>query len=273
MWGENMDISTLCDRIDLQPEISSRVLAFSDNYEFTSADKYLKAFRDYSKMTEARKALQALLGEDSDNIKILACMLKASADVYEIYKEKGIGDDIYFATMRCYTRFIDETYKMTGRLYFDRYWWTSRQAGCHLFRLGELEYEMKPIDGEKTIEIHIPSDADLSPSAVNSSLESAKRFFAAHYPELSNAEYRCHSWLMDRQLRKMLGDGSNIRRFQDRFDIYDEGEADTEFIEWLYNTRSTDYSALPENTSLQRNVKKHLLSGGVIRNSYGRLKK
>ena len=28
----------------------------------------------------------------------------------------------------------------------------------------------------------------------------------------------------------------------------------------------------PELTSLQRNMKKHLLSGGVIRNAYGRLK-
>ena len=31
-------------------------------------------------------------------------------------------------------------------------------------------------------------------------------------------------------------------------------------------------SALPENTSLQKNVKNHLLSGGVIRNAYGRLR-
>lgn len=124
-------------------------------------------------------------------------MLKASADAYEIYKTKGISDKIYFDTMKCYTRFINETYKMTGRLYFDRYWWTARQAGCHLFRIDELEYEMKHIDDKIVIGIHISSDADFSPSAVDKSLTIAKGFFAGYYPNLTNAEYRCHSWLLD----------------------------------------------------------------------------
>ena len=106
--------------------------------------------------------------------------------------------------MKCYTRFTEETNQMTGRLYFDRYWWTTRQAGCHLFRIGELEYEMKHIDGSIVIGIHIPSDADFSPSAVDDSIASARRFFSKYYPELSNAEYRCHSWLLDSQLRGML---------------------------------------------------------------------
>ncbi len=195
-------------------------------------------------MNEAWLELQTILGDDEGNIKILTCMLKASADAYAIYKTKGISDKIYFDTMKCYTRFINETYKMTGRLYFDRYWWTARQAGGHLFRIGEFEYEMKHIDDKIVISIHIPSDA----------------------------EYRCHSWLLDSQLKVMLNENSNIICFQNRFEIFDEGEIGTDFIEWLYNTESTDYSALPENTALQRNMKIHLLSGGVIYNAYGRLK-
>ena len=125
-------------------------------------------------MNEAWLELQTIFGDDEGNIKILTCMLKASADAYAIYKTKGISDKIYFDTMKCYTRFINETYKMTGRLYFDRYWWTARQAGGHLFRIGELEYEMKHIDDKFVISIHIPSDAE-------------------YYPNLANAEYRCHS--------------------------------------------------------------------------------
>lgn len=38
--------------------------------------------------------------------------------------------------------FLEEAYERTGRYVFDRYWWTGRQAGCHLFRIGELEYEI-----------------------------------------------------------------------------------------------------------------------------------
>lgn len=267
-----MNISTLCDLINLQPNIKVRVIEFSNSFDFTTVDEHLKSFQNYERMSEALGALQTILGEDEDNIKILACMLKASADVYDIYQTKGISDKIYFDTMKCYTRFIDETYKMTDKLYFDRYWWTTRQAGCHLFRIGELEYEIKHVDENIVIGIHIPSDVDFSPPAIDDSLAKAKQFFATNYPELSNAEYRCHSWLLDSQLKGMLNKSSNILNFQNRFEIFDEGEIGTDFIEWLYNTKSTDYTTLPENTSLQKNMKKHLLSGGVIRNAYGRLK-
>lgn len=174
--------------------------------------------------------------------------------------------------MRCFPRFIAETYKMTGEFRFDRYWWTTRQVGCHLFRIGALEYEMKHTENETAIGIHIPSDTDFSPLAVDKSLHDANEFFAMYYPSFSGAAFRCHSWLLDRQLRGMLGNHSNIINFQDRFEIVNEGEAGIEFIEWLFHTKSTNYNTLPENTSLQINMKKHLLAGGVIRNAYGRIK-
>lgn len=271
-----MTLTELCDKINLQTNIKNRVIRFASGFHFETIDKQLKDFLIYEKMNDARAELQTILGNDEDNIKILTCMLKASVDAYEIYKEKGIYGKIYFDTMKCYTRFIDETYKMTGRMYFDRYWWTTRQAGCHLFRIGELEYEVKHIVDHKdetiVIGIHIPSDADFSPCAVAQSLENAKSFFEKYYPELTITEYRCHSWLLDCRLKEFLSEESNIVHFQNRFEIFDEGEVDTEFIEWLFNTKSKDYEKLSENTSLQMNVKNYLISGGVIRNSYGRLK-
>lgn len=267
-----MNIDQLCKAIHLQSEIEKRVIAFSDSFDFKTIEYLLKDFTIYEKMDSARKRLQIQLGEDEDNIKILACMLKASADVYTDCQEKGIDDTVYFDTMRCYTRFIEETYHMTGKLSFDRFWWTTRQAGCHLFRIGALEYEMKPLESRNVVAIHIPSDTDLSPSSVGLSLKSAKDFFLKHYPHLSDADFRCHSWLLDPQLNKMLKENSNIRNFQRRFEIFDKGEISSEFLQWLFQTDRNDYTALPENTSLQRNMKKHLLSGGVIYNAYGILR-
>lgn len=267
-----MNIATLCDKINLQPQIKQSVLSFVENQDFQKIDELQKDYFVYDNMKEALNKTRDLLGEDLDGIKILSCMLKASLNAYEVYKEKGISEEIFIATMKCFTRFIDETYRMTGELSFDRWWWTTRQVGCHLFRIGELEYEIKPVDDDVVISLHIPSDADFSPSVVDKSLEDAYKFFEKYYPALSDAKYICHSWLLDRQLQSMLNSDSNIASFQNRFEIVDEGEADTEFIEWLYNTKSTDYSALPENSYLQINVKKHLLSGGVIRNAYGIMK-
>ena len=171
-----MNILTLCDYIKLQPEIKFSVIEFVNDFDFNSVNKQLIGFQNYEQMSNALSELQTALGEDTDNIKILACMLKASANVYDIYKEKGISDEIYIATMKCYSRFIDETYRMTGKLYFDRYWWTTRQAGCHLFRIDELEYEMKHIDDDIVIGIHIPSDVDFSPSAVDDSIANDENY-------------------------------------------------------------------------------------------------
>ena len=119
---KKMNILTLCDNINLQPKIKSQVVSFSNSFNYIAVIKQLNNFKYYDKMSQALAELQTILGEDTDNIKILACMLKASANVYDIYKEKGISDEIYFATMKCYPRFIDETFKMTGKLHFDRYW-------------------------------------------------------------------------------------------------------------------------------------------------------
>lgn len=267
-----MNISVLCENIGLQPHIRDRVFSFAEQFDFKSVDEQQKGYFIYENMDEALRRTQAILGEDADGCRILACMLRASVNAYEVYRTKGIPDGIYFATMKCYTRFIDETYRMTGKLCFDRYWWTARQAGCHEFRIGELEYEMKQTGEAAGISIHVPSDADFSPAAVEKSLQAANEFFARYYPSLSGAEYRCDSWLLDSRLKGMLGDDSNIISFQNRFEIIHEGEAGTDFARWVFKTASTDYAEYPENTSLQRNMKKHLLSGGVIRNACGRIK-
>ncbi|MBO6016337.1 MAG: DUF5596 domain-containing protein, partial [Lachnospiraceae bacterium] len=234
-----MNIENLCNLIQLDPQLKARVLGFADDFDFTVVDMYLKEFRIYEKMSEALEKLMETLREDPDRIKILACMLKASADIYETYKERGIGDEIYVATMKCYPRFVEETFEMTGKRYFDRFWWTTRQAGGHLFRIDELEYEIAYVGGTVAIDMHIPSDADFSPNAVDRSLDSAKQFFATHYPELADAEYRCNSWLLDPQMQNMLGEGSNILSFQHRFEIFDEGKEGTDFLQWLFKTNLT----------------------------------
>lgn len=223
-------------------------------------------------MRDARIMIQNILGNDENNIKILSCMLEGAAHAYDFYKYKEISDEIFIATMKCFTRFIDECYKRTGQYAFDREWWTARQVGCHLFRLGELEYELKQIDGKYVIYIHIPSDADFSKTSCDKSLNMSYEFFSKHFHEYKSCEYRCHSWLLAPELKNMLSSGSNIISFQSRFNIIDNGEPDTEFIMWLYNTKSTDYTTFAEKTSLQREMKKYLLSGGSIGNALGILK-
>lgn len=130
-----MNIATLCDKIELQPYIKERVLLFAEEFDFEAVDELQKGYLIYEDMKDALNCTRAVLDEDTDSIKILACMLKESLDTYKAYQDKGISDDIYFATMKCFTRFIDETYKMTGRWCFDRYWWTTRQVALYVMHM------------------------------------------------------------------------------------------------------------------------------------------
>lgn len=121
-----MTIYELCDKIDLQNEIKKKVIDFSVKFDFECISCYLNDFKNYNKMREAKLKIQNILGEDEKNIKILSCMLKGAADIYDFYKSQGISEAIFIDTMKCFTRFIDECYKMTGEYAFDREWWTAR---------------------------------------------------------------------------------------------------------------------------------------------------
>lgn len=259
----------LCSLINLQDEVRDKVTAFYNSFDFECINAYLRDFYDYSKMNSARLAIQDILGDDEDNIKILTCMLKGAIDAYEFYIAKSIDDKIYIDTMKCFTRFIRECRRITGKYAFDREWWTARQVGCHLFRLGELEYEFKETDDKKVVSIHIPSDTIFSKKNCDKSLELVKIFIKDVFPEYLNCDFVCHSWLLSPELKKMLNKNSNILIFQSRFKIVDMGEPSTEFIEWLFHTRDFNINSFEENTSLQRNMKKFLLDGGAITEPLG----
>lgn len=259
-----MDLANLCSRIELPPEMAEKVLAFGQEFDFCQVASLIRGFDRRETMDESLKKLQAYLGEDTDHSKILACELMECVWSFDTYKKRNISEEIYIATMKGFSRMLRETYDATGKWCFDRQWWTIRQAGCHLFRVGELEYETIPSNGGWIVSIHIPSDARFSPEDVDRSLSAAEGFFAAHFPEMEILEYRCSSWLLDPQLRTMLRAGSHILSFQDRFTIQNVGTPGDDFLLWVYRTFSPDIQALPENTSLQRNLKRHLLSGGKV---------
>lgn len=69
----------------------------------------------------------------------------------------------------------------------------------------------------------------------------------------------------------MLREDSNIISFQKRFALLDAGEGSTEPIKWVFNRDCAGYAdyVMPEETSLQKKMKRHLLSGETIRNAYG----
>lgn len=189
---------------------------------------------------------------------------------------KGIPEKIWQDTMGCFTRFVQEHHRSLGHYGFDRAFWTTRQAEGRLFRIGQLEYELRQDTG--VIDLHIPSDARMDMAALDGSVTQARAFLREYFPEWAEASMECESWLLSPALQKLLPEGSNILRFQKAFEVTETDPAPMDVLEWVYclteaQQKQTPLEALPEDTTLQRNMKTYLLSGGKVGTARGRLKR
>lgn len=263
-----MELCVLYSLIGLPSQMLARLDAVRGQVDFPQFEGDLALMMDGRTAASAYAHLQAALGDDPD--KMLYCQLECARRAYDRYQAMSIAPDIYIATMRCFSRFLQECERKNGRMFFDRAWWTYRQISMSLFRLGALEYEFAEDEGENAIAVHIPSDANLRAEAVDASLAQAESFFQTYYPHFSYSKYTCESWLLSPSLKPLLPDGSNILAFQNRFQILREDREDQEYLEWLFQVPpNTDCAALPEHTGLQRKVKALLLGGGTVGSAYG----
>lgn len=265
-----MELQELYHLIGLQPEIIQKLEEISGKVDLEHYHSYLEQLTERKTAPQSYESLKILFQEDKDNLKMLYCQLECARRVFAKYQEKNIPEAVYTATMKCFTRFMEECKKKNGRMFFDRGWWTYRQISMNIFRIGELEYEFVKHEGKNAVGIHIPSDADLSKEAVDHSLKQADLFFQTYYHDYKYEKYTCDSWLLAPVLKQLLPADSNIVSFQNRFEIIRESKQEKEYMEWLYQVPAdTDYKALPADTSLQRKVKELLLSGGAVGSAYG----
>ena len=215
--------------------------------------------------------LKSALGEDGRGVKILTCMLLCALRTADYYKRLGVGEAIYIDTMKCFSRFVSEHKVSYGVYGFDREWWTARQVSGLLLRIGELEYEMVEEDQKKYISIHIPSDAVLKEAEIRSSYQAAKRLFEGVFPDYASVEMVCHSWLLSPTLKEFLKEGSHILAFQRLFDIKPTGGEETDHMQWVFKNPNLPLDELPEQTALQRGLKRHLLEGKTVAAADGKL--
>ena len=222
-----------------------------------------------------REVTAALLGRSRQafpGLGILKAHLSAACEAYAVYEKLGLSREIYLDTMAAFSRFVREHRRSFGIYGFDRDFWTTRQTGCLLFRIGTLEYELCSEDGVRVISLHIPSDADLSPASLRDSIRSAKEILERTFPDWAGLPWYCHSWLLSPDLKAILPETSKILYFQSLFRLEpddDEGECKL----WVYGREDIPNEALPENTTLQRNLKGFLLAGNRFHSGKGTLMK
>lgn len=224
--------------------------------------------KDYARAAEE---LHRFLEPDEHGRKILSVMLRAALIAREKYKKKGIPDEIFLSTMGFFSRCVREYRASYGVYGFDTWWWAGRQLSLRLFRLGALEFELVRGEAGNYVSVHIPSDADLSDESVDRSFASARRFLREFYPEFAEREFRCASWMMSPALKTLLPPGSRILRFAARFELKEFSEESEDYKRWVFKNPNLAPEEFPEDTSLQRNMKAFVLSGGKVGTGISRL--
>jgi len=244
--------------------VQDKVIKYENEIDFNSIEAEIAKMNDPGTWEKAVNDLNEILAPDETGLKMLTCQLHAACIAYERYKNMGIPDDIFIATMKFFTRFLYYHNKVYGEFKYVWGWWAVRQISMQEFRIGELEYEMITQNDKKLISIHIPSDADMTSCKLRKSYLDARNFFGKYYPEYAKVDMICGSWLLAPALKKLLPDDSKIIQFQKSFRLISQEDDSPGFLDWVYGRRDIPFENLPEETSLQRNLKKYLLSGGKV---------
>lgn len=250
--------------IEMPRQVREELNKITEEKNLLIEEKLIRELTHSSNWEKAWISLREKLVPDERGMKMLWCMLRAAGLSWEEYKKRGISQDIFIDTMKCFSRFVEEYKNSFGVYGFDRDFWTGRQLSLLLFRIGELEYEKVIEEGSCKISIHIPSDAGLTPENCRKSLRESVDFFESHDRRFVDVPYICHSWLLSPALKELLPDTSRILQFQKLFQIEETDYEETGFLEWVYKRKDIPLTQLPEDTSLQRKMKEYLIKGGKV---------
>lgn len=196
---------------------------------------------------------------------------------FERYRELNIPVEIWqdsLTDLAVWLRHKFRNHRVVGLGPAGRSWQAAIYQG-KVIRTGRLEcnsefhYRYEPLydrsgriilqKGDPVINLHIPEDGPLDMIACSSSIRRMADFFARYRPDFHWRGFLCESWLLDRQLRPMLAETSNIIKFQNLGQHYITDEpCDTVFRLFGY----ADPAAVQNPTSLQKSVIEFLQRGG-----------
>jgi hypothetical protein len=194
-------------------------------------------------------------------------------------RERGIPDTVTRATMADVGRhfLIHRAQHGTGGLAGPD--WLMLHPRGAIFQLGRLQFERARLGGrtsegiraaghdagrgEPVLAVHIPGYlGPMTPEACDEAFALARAFFARHFPEERYRYATCHSWLLDPQYGEYLPATSNIIQFQQRWRSAYQPEAnDRVALEFVFRTPDRPLDELPQRTTLERAVVRHLRAG------------
>lgn len=274
-------ILQLCNKINMPFQMVDKI---KENYNLINQNEIKNYFFDLLSFEKAQKAYEQLqqYTNSLDEYKVceLIILLGVATKTYDKYVENGISEEIYIDTMKCFSRFVIETYKWTGKYAFDRGFWVWRQLSLTLFRIGTLEFEISNIDEDtvkkldiketQVLSVHIPNDAICSNECLENSYRMAFDFFKQYF----NKEYKfiCSTWLLGQELDYLVKKDSGIYNFRKDYKIVEYTKSN-DYLQWVFDKFDGNIEKFIPKTSLQKAIREHIMSGKKMTIGLGILQK
>lgn len=216
---------------------------------------------------------------------ILAVTVLKARNTLSQYRKKGINEEIFYDTMSDILIWCQNCKKKHGVYGIEELNWLKNHLNCEIFRLGRLQFQPTRLifppyisresrkktglrNHVKALFIHIPQGEKLIKEDCEKSITAAREFFKNYRPD----SFICESWLLFDGNKEFMKENSNIILFASLFDLCGSEPNPEQTIERIFGRKEKNPELYPENSSLQKSCKKHILSGGKIGIGFGIIK-
>ncbi len=216
----------------------------------------------------------------------LVFLMVCAERLHELYKENNISEEIYFESVNDIKYKFKECVDCKGVNGVFVAWWATEFFSLERFGLGRYQYDMSTYGeedfttsagitikkGDKTLGFHIPSSGvPLTDEVRLDSFKKAYEFFTDFRRDDGLMIFECGSWLIYPPYKDFLPENSNILKFIGDFEIVEAHESEKFGDAWRvfgkYGYKSPKH--WPEDTSMRRAFKKHILAGGKTGHGHG----
>jgi GNAT domain-containint protein/N-acyltransferase family protein len=212
--------------------------------------------------------------------------LETVGDIRRWHADRGIPDDISWATLADLGRHMHLYRRRTGCVGLDTHWWIALHFRGALYQLGRLQFNPYRLltgpagplfwydaergsalgegfrAGDRVVGVHIPEAGPLDAAACDESFKQAAEFFPRYLPEYASHVATCTSWLLDDQLLEYLPEDSNIVQFQRRFELVPgTRDSDSSAFHFVFGRSPDDLRDLQPQTTLERAIVEHVARG------------
>lgn len=236
---------------------------------------------DHRTVDDRLEALAQQLDLQTAQLRLLAVILATEAAV-PLYRQKGVDDALMwdtFCDIQQKAASVKEAYGYYGQRVLNWFCVFLRaevlRFGCFMYVDGGYACKTPYTYGDITLQsgdpvrhLHIGVG---QPFHKEARYESLRRAHAQLCPDGGPLICTCSTWMLYPVYRDFLSPTSNIVSFMDDFDIVQVNDQD--FFHDCHRIFGKPYegdpTALPENTSLQRVFKQHLVNAGKIGTAFG----